>query len=128
LSAFNTAHSSLSLCAADCSACCRCLLQLCHIVRLLDVNTALARLPDKQRRDAAYAQLNSSSSGGSTPVVAALAGAAAVVAKLRDACGYRWVDLGQLFGRLRNGSSQQQQQQRAGNVGLPSMGTPLRVA
>jgi hypothetical protein len=106
---------------------CRCLLQLCHIVRLLDVNTALARLPDKQRRDAAYVQLNSSSSGGSTPVVAALAGAAAVVAKLRDACGYRWVNLGQLFGRLRNGSSQQQQQ-RAGGVGLPAVATPVRVA
>jgi hypothetical protein len=114
-------------CAADLTACCHCLLQLCHIVRLLDVNTALARLPDKQRRDAAYAQLNSSSSGGSTPVVAALAGAAAVVAKLRDACGYHWVNLGQLFGRLRNGSSQQQQQ-RAGGMGLSAVGTPVRVA
>jgi hypothetical protein len=51
------------------------------------------------------------------------------VAKLRDACGYRWVNLGQLFGKLRNGSSQQQQQQqRAGGLGLPAADTPVRVA
>jgi hypothetical protein len=103
-----------------------CLLQLCHIVRLLDVYAALARLADKQRRDAAYTQLSSSSSGGSTGVVAALAGAAAAVATLRDACGYRWVNLGQLFGKLR--SNQQQQQQRAGGTGLLTAGTPVRVA
>jgi hypothetical protein len=71
--------------------------QLCYIVRLLDVRAALDTLADKQRRAAALAQL----SAGGAALVPALNHAAALVAKLRDASGYRWADLGCLSSRMR---------------------------
>lgn len=80
-------------------------LQLCYIVRLLDVRAALDTLPDKQRRAAAEQQLSAGSSSG---LLGALNHAAGLVAKLRDSSGYRWVDLGVLFSRLRAGRRTQQ--------------------
>jgi hypothetical protein len=77
--------------------------QLCAIVRLLDVKAALETLPDKQRRDAALVQLGSAAAGGSATLVPAFNMAAAAVAKFRDSCGYRWINLQQLFGRLKAG-------------------------
>jgi hypothetical protein len=73
--------------------------QLSHIVRLLDVKMALSTLPDKARRDAASAALGVGAGGSS--VAAALGCAAAAVGRVRDSCGYRWVDLGSVFGRMR---------------------------
>eukprot|EP00878_Enallax_costatus_P031451 GHUV01034396.1.p1 GENE.GHUV01034396.1~~GHUV01034396.1.p1 ORF type:complete len:174 (+),score=41.31 GHUV01034396.1:624-1145(+) len=84
--------------------------QLCHIVRLLDVKAAIDTLMDKQRIQARQ-QLASSASGG-VSVETALNHAAATVARFRDSCGYRWISLGQLFGRLRPGAK-------------PNQGTPL---
>ena len=79
-------------------------------MRLLDVKAAVETLVDKQRKDAAWQQLSGSAAGG-TSVATALSQAAAAVANFRDSSGYRWVNLGQLFGRLKAGSR-------------PNLGTP----
>jgi hypothetical protein len=76
------------------------LLQLCHIVRLLDVRAALDTLPDKQRREAARQALIG---GSSSALESALNHAANLVAKLRDSSAYRWVDLGAVFAKMRAG-------------------------
>jgi hypothetical protein len=77
------------------------LLQLCYIVRLLDVKAALDTLADKKRREAAEQQLASGASGKA--LQSALTHAAALVAKLRDSSAYRWVDLGAVFAKMRTG-------------------------
>lgn len=99
--------------------------QLCYIVRLLDVKAALDTLPDKQRRAAAQQQLSSSAvvgAGGSSSssgsvVVSALNHAAGLVAKLRDSSGYRWVDLGAVFSRMRTGRNRTNRGAGAGGAG-----------
>lgn len=69
--------------------------QLAYIVRLLDANGALHTLSDNKEA-AAKQQLTGAVEG-------VLNHAAALVARLRDSSGYRWADLGALFGRMRAG-------------------------
>ena len=64
--------------------------RLCHIHRLVDAQSALDALPDKQLRDQAARELGPAA-------LQALDAAARAVGALRDASAYRWVDLGALF-------------------------------
>ncbi len=62
-------------------------------MRLLDVRAALDTISEKGMKEEARQRL--------APIAKAMEGAAAAVARLRDASGYRWVDLGSLFGSLK---------------------------
>ncbi len=75
--------------------------QLCYIVRLLDVRAALETMPDQAKRNAAQQQLASGSSGNA--LQSALNHAAGLVARLRDSSAYRWVDLSTVFAKMRAG-------------------------
>lgn len=76
-------------------------LQLCYIVRLLDVRAALETMPDQAKRTAAQQQLAGGSSGNA--LQSALNHAAGLVARLRDSSAYRWVDLSTVFAKMRAG-------------------------